>query len=541
MDLPRLYHTVKYLKPVQITSRIWKKLYRPRIPQRPAPPVRQPARSQPVWCRRRPSMLGATRFRFLNRELTLTSRDDWTQLSEDKLWLYNLHYFDDLAADDAAQRSDWHQALIHRWIEECPPGTAVAWDPYPTSLRIVNWVKYLLTRRDRDEAIITSLATQTRALRRNLEWHLLGNHLFANAKALIVAGLFFDGGEAAEWLKTGSAIMREQLDEQILDDGGQFELSPMYQSIMIEDLLDLIQFDRSYPGILDTNLMHQIRDCVIRMLGWLEVMTRPNGEIVQFNDAAQGIAPKPAWLFDHAAQLDLNWPRLPETPLIHLQDSGYIRIHKGRFTLFLDVGPIGPDYLPGHAHADSLNFELHLGSDPVIVDSGTSCYGTSKERQRQRSTAAHNTVEIDGLSSSEVWGGFRVARRARTTITHIDVDDTIVVEAQHDGYQTIAGKSLHQRRWEVGDNIVTITDTLPGAFREAIARLHLHPTVTVRQTTADAIEVNTASGESLELVNGGSRITESSYHPEFGVSAAAGCVESPFATTPHRIELRNRG
>ncbi len=540
MDLLRLYQTVKYLKPVQITSRIWKKLYRPRIPQRPAPPLRQPSGNQPTWCRRRPSMLGATRFRFLNRELTLTSRDDWTQLSDDMLWLYNLHYFDDLAADDATRRRDWHQALIHRWIEECPPGTPIAWDPYPTSLRIVNWVKYLLAQQDYDEAIITSLATQTRALRRNLEWHLLGNHLFANAKALLVAGLFFDGREAAEWLKTGSAIMREQLDEQILPDGGQFELSPMYQSIMIEDLLDLIQLDRCYPGILDMNLMHQIRDCVIRMLAWLEVMTRPNGEIVQFNDAAQGIAPKPTWLFEHATQSGLNWSRLPNHPLIHLEDSGYIRIRKGRFTLFLDVGPIGPDYLPGHAHADSLNFELHLGNEPVIVDSGTSCYGTGEERQRQRSTAAHNTVEVDGLSSSEVWGGFRVARRARTTITHIQIDDTIVVEAQHDGFQRIAGKTLHRRRWEVGKNTVIITDTLPGTFHKAIARLHLHPTIRVHQMEADTIELETASDKSLEMVSVSNdvNISQNSYHPEFGVSMPINRIEMRFTTTSHRFELR---
>ncbi len=529
MDLIRLYHTVKYLKPVQITSRIWKKLYRPRIPVKPAPPLRRRDDGALHWCHHSPSLLGPTTFRFLNHEATLESPTHWTTLSDDKLWLYNLHYFDDLAADDAEQRADWHAMLIRRWIDECPPGTSVAWDPYPTSLRIVNWIKYLLRQPQPDPQVIASLATQTRALRRNLEWHLLGNHLFANAKALLFAGSFFDGSEAEEWLRTGRAIMTEQLDEQILPDGGQFELSPMYQSIMIEDLLDLIRLERLYPDTLGNNLMGQIRDCATRMLAWLEVMTRPNGEIVQFNDAAQGIAPPPAELIRCAEALGLKWNRLPQRALIHLEDSGYIRIHKGDFTLFLDVGPIGPDYLPGHAHADSLNFELHLGDEPVIVDSGTSVYGTSEERQRQRSTAAHNTVEVDGLSSSEVWGGFRVARRARTTITRIEEGKTIVVEAQHDGYQVIAGKTLHQRRWEVTADSVAITDILPGIFSTAIARLLLHSATTFIQREP-FFHISTKSGRTakIRVMNALSSYTTSFYHPEFGVNDTTKRLESRF-------------
>ena len=78
----------------------------------------------------------------------------------------------------------------------------------------------------------------------------------------------------------------------------------------------------------------------------------------------------------------------------------------------LDVAPVGPDYLPGHAHADTLSFELSLFGQRVLVNSGTSQYEAGPERSRQRGTAAHNTVIVDGHDSSEVWAGFRVARRA---------------------------------------------------------------------------------------------------------------------------------
>ena len=111
-------------------------------------------------------------------------------------------------------------------------------------LRIVNWIKWFLAAQP-DQVLPSrpgshSLAVQTRWLRSRLEWHLLGNHLFANAKALVFAGLYFDGAEAQAWLVRGCAILARELPEQILADGGQFERSPMYHALALEDLLDLL-------------------------------------------------------------------------------------------------------------------------------------------------------------------------------------------------------------------------------------------------------------------------------------------------------------
>ena len=83
-------------------------------------------------------------------------------------------------------------------------------------------------------------------LEKRIEWHILGNHLFANGKALLFAGLFFSGKQAEIWLKKGLTIISKELDEQILTDGGHFELSPMYHAIFLEDLLDLINFSKNY-------------------------------------------------------------------------------------------------------------------------------------------------------------------------------------------------------------------------------------------------------------------------------------------------------
>jgi uncharacterized heparinase superfamily protein len=184
-------------------------------------------------------MVAEDTFVFLNESRSITSKASWNDTAVEKLWLYNLHYFDDLNADGAVTRREWHRRLIERWIEESPPGYGNGWEPYPSSLRIVNWIKWTLSGGELSPRAIASLAVQIRFLCNRLEFHLLGNHLLANAKALIFAGAFFEQEEGEGWLAKGLAILRREIPEQILADGGHFERSPMYHGIILEDFLDI--------------------------------------------------------------------------------------------------------------------------------------------------------------------------------------------------------------------------------------------------------------------------------------------------------------
>src|SRR5262249_17544908 len=149
----------------------------------------------------------------------------WDSPQIEKLWRYNLLYFDDLNAFDAQQRINIQRELMKRWVRENPPVRGTGWDPYPLSLRIVNWVKWALAGHAVDADWQHSLAVQASWLSRRLEHHLLGNHLFANAKAMVFAGLYFEGPQAQRWEQCGVRILRGELVEQILNDGGHFERS----------------------------------------------------------------------------------------------------------------------------------------------------------------------------------------------------------------------------------------------------------------------------------------------------------------------------
>lgn len=477
MSPGRLWRTVRWLKAEQVVGRLRLELARP-LPDLRAPPSRRAANGRWLTPPAREASLAAParmRFHGVEHDLDVVG---WDHPALPLLWRYHQHYFDDLNAQGSPGRRAWHRTLVQRWLEANPPGRGTAWAPYPTSLRIVNWIKCLLGGEPGEPQWLASLAVQARWLTRRLERHLLGNHLFANAKALVFAGLFFDGAEADAWLHTGIDIVLRELPEQILADGAHFERSPMYHLLALEDLLDLVNAVEALapagrPTPARTQLLPALRSRVGPMLHWLRCLRHPDGTLARFNDTAEGVAPPADDVERYAAALGCAGPMPAHEGVLALRPSGYVRARRGEALLLADVAPIGPDYLPGHAHADTLSFELSLHGRSIIVNRGTSEYGEGSRRQLERGTAAHSTVQIGGHDSSEVWAGFRVGRRARP----LDVQlDGWSLAAAHDGYAHLPGRPLHRRAWQLHDRELVVHDqVVPAPRLPAVARFHLAP------------------------------------------------------------------
>jgi uncharacterized heparinase superfamily protein len=474
-------------------------------------------------------MFGPWQFKFLNLEHSLPAQGGWNDAKLDKLWLYNLHYFDDLNARDADQRGSWHRDLLERWLLENPPADGNGWEPYPISLRIVNWVKWLANGNAAPSGMEQSLAMQARWLFQRLEWHLMGNHLFANAKALVFAGIFFEGAEAALWRAKGLKIIERELPEQVLPDGGNFERSTMYHAIFLEDVLDLVNAANHWPEMAPENQVAEWRETAGRMLHWLTGMTHPDGGIALFNDAAFGIAPDLQALQEYAALLGVKHglPRQSMPALLHFPDSGYIRLESKTAVALLDVAPIGPDYLPGHGHADTLSFELSVFGQRVVVNGGTSRYGVGQERLRERGTAAHSTVQIADQDSSEVWGGFRVARRAYPFDLQVQTEsERLRVACSQDGYSRLPGAPVHRRMWVMEAHSLRIADEVRGGTHAALARYMLHPNVHITATGVNTWQLTLPVGQNLRVTveTGHSHIESASYAPEFGCVLPTQCL-----------------
>lgn len=528
MNLSLYLRTLSYLKPKQAAYFIWRRLL---------PEWKMPIEDEVVHISEDvrmdesitacSSVSDEREFRFLNQSrLFDLSRMDWASSDMTRLWRYNLQYFD--YVNDRIRSKEDITVLINDWIAHNPPGSKDAWEPYTISLRVVNWIKLFLRPEYRGEvsdAWLQSLYRQACWLENNIEYHILANHYLKNGKALLFAGMFFDGMRAARWRKLGLKILREEAQEQILADGGHFERSPMYHAIVVEDYLDVLNLIYSSDSALDSNLTILFRTKLVAALDFLHDISMPDGDIPLFNDSAFGIASPTGRLFEYAKRVIGYLPEPHSTELFvrAKNATGYYVIRHAGDALVADCGPVGPDYQPGHAHCDTLSYELSLDGRRVIVDSGVHDYEDSAERRFARSTRAHNTVVVDGHEQSEVWGVFRVARRA------YPIDAKLVktgeskarFEGAHDGYRRLPGKVVHRRsiEYDVKEGW-TVHDMLLGGGHHALQSfLHVHPdfVASVKDLSIDVSEVGGKSIATILVDGAAIEVEQGWYFPEFGI------------------------
>jgi uncharacterized heparinase superfamily protein len=362
-----------------------------------------------------------------------------------------------------------------------------------------------------------------------IEYHLLANHLIANAKALIFAGAFFDGREAEGWLRQGIRIISREIDEQVLDDGGHFERSPMYHALVLEDLIDVANVLSAYPQITNAQaLLHKIRVTASSMLYWLRCMTHPDGTLGSFNDCAQGVAASLADIEAYAMRMSVDAGPSPAVGITQLSSSGYVRFNDRDTVVLFDVGPVGPDYQPGHAHADTLSIECSILGQKVIVNGGTSLYEPSDLRLRERGTISHSTVQIGRENSSEVWSAFRVGRRAKPFDFRAS---QVSVCCSHDGYRHLPGNPVHERCVSLSRGVLEVDDRIISSAQKSVSRFILAPGLHVHQAGEHLWEVLRGNvlicRVSIQL---GSAVRAKSEHaPRFGKREVVDCLEVTLA------------
>lgn len=393
-------------------------------------------------------------FVFLNQKKDFGDTIDWNYLGFGRLWAYNLNYFEFLHQKEMnAQRG---KEIIDDFIEQLN-SSKVGLEPYPSSLRCINWIRFF-SKHGGNARYNSVLYKQLLLLKKSKEYHIMGNHLLENGFALLFGAYYFND---KTFYKEAKGILKSQLDEQILNDGGHFELSPMYHSIMLFRLLDC------YNLVVNNDLFNKelesvLKEKVSKMLSWLNLMTFSNGKFPLMNDAAYRISPTTNELNEYASGLGFSVNR--DTLL---KDSGYRKLSNKKFELIADIGKVGPDYQPGHAHADTFSFELCVNSRSLIVDTGTSTYEINEKRFYQRSTQAHNTVVVNNANSSKVWSGHRVGKRAKVEVIS-DTPELLV--ASHDGYKTFG--TNHKRSFKIEKDALRIIDEISN---EGNAYLHFSP------------------------------------------------------------------
>ncbi len=480
------------------------------------------------------------RFSFLNLPLQeLGNPVKWDFMPNgDRLWQYNLHY------------GEWALTLCHAylvtkeerflmslinliddWIEHNPVGKGAGWEPYPISRRLPVWSRVGLSLMNNDKfrefwesRLEPSLHQQTKVLASNLEFDLSNNHLIANYKALAWMGMLFPHWNKAEkWKSTGLDGLWAEMRRQVLADGVHNERSISYHTIVLQDILETWMLCKATGDRIPDDVLPTLK----RMIQFLADMQAPDGSYPMLNDTVPGYPINPKSLLlagglffgdqkwiaagtgadvSYAAWLtgltDITFPEdgvsSAEGPIVY-PDAGYAVLKDDTgCCLYFDAGPMGPEHLPGHGHADALSLTLYGKTGPLIVDPGVYSYHDSGWRNYFRSTAAHNTIAVDGQDQCVFWGNFRVAYAPKA---HLTGWSSNFVSGVHEGYKRLKKSVFHSRRIDMkGNGTWEVSDTLEGkGEHDFVFTLQLSPGASVKILNDEAL-VTWPDGTRLKVI-----------------------------------------
>jgi len=401
-QINRLYHTLKHLKFTQVYHQFKYRLVKPRRVATPWDgafaqvdlvdlPKKQKSLSisEDVWS-----------FSFLNLGQSF-SQDylDWSFGDYGMLWTYNLNYFDWLHQTGMSKEQGLE--TLSQYYSTPAEKNSIILHPYPASLRIINTAKFISKWNITEEWLYYELVSDLKFLSGRLEYHLLANHLLENAFALYIGGLITN---QSEFIQKGKKLLVRELNEQVLNDGMHYERSPMYHLIILERLLDALNFAKASGDELESVLKSYAARMTGLAMNWKDLYRIP-----MMQDSAYDIALKvPEALKYSESLLGEDYPCRSN----QLKESGYRKLNNRNLSLFANVGSIGPSYQPAHAHSDELSFELFYLGTPIIVDTGISTYEKNDARFKERSSISHNCISFKFQNLSDVWAGFRVGKRA---------------------------------------------------------------------------------------------------------------------------------
>jgi uncharacterized heparinase superfamily protein len=408
--------------------------------------------------------------------------DEWAIILLGFSWLRHLR-----AGDSAITRAN-ARSLIDDWIGLQGGWHQTGWRIDILTRRILCWLCHApFVLRDADakfyRRFIRSLTRQVRYLRRSVNEARDGLPRLQALIALTSAALCLQGQSG--FLRASVRRLIEEMERQILPDGGHIARNP---NAPVELLLDLLPL-RQLFNARNLSPPTQLNNAIDRMMPMLRFFRHGDGNFALFN----GMGPTPV---DSLAAV-LAYDDARGTPVSSAPHSGYQRLDAGKTMLLMDAGRPPPVSLSQEAHAGCLSFELSWRQNRLVVNCGLPAVNKENWRQVARATAAHSTVTFNDTSScrflefgslrhmlfgTPIVGGLREVHAKRD-----DTPDGIGLHTSHDGYATEFG-IIHHRAIRMAADGTTMEGEdsfrsahgaalLPNVKDQFAIRFHLHPSV----------------------------------------------------------------
>ena len=407
--------------------------------------------------------------------------DDWAAALLGFGWLRHLR-----AADSGITRAN-ARALVDEWITLQRANDPVAWRPDVVARRIVSWLSQsTLVLDDSDvrfyRRFIRSLTRQVRQLRHIASGARDGVPRLQVVIALTYAALCM--ASQARHIKSATKRLNDELDRQILPDGGHISRNP---GAIIELLIDLLPLRQVFTS-RNVAPPPALLNAVDRMMPMLRFFRHGDGSFALFN----GMGPTPTDILSTI----LAYDDARGTPVANAPHSGYQRLEANGTVVLMDTGRPPPFAVSQEAHAGCLSFELSARLNRIVVNCGLPSTGRESWRQMARATAAHSTVTFNDVSSAVFVDSGAIKRMLqgmpiiggprKVVVNREEQDGTIALRASHDAYAENFGV-IHQRVILLaGDGsrldgeemfVPTKGDAVPAGRDQFALRFHLHPSV----------------------------------------------------------------
>jgi Heparinase II/III-like protein/Heparinase II/III N-terminus len=413
------------------------------------------------------------------------------------------------------------------------------------------------------------------------------NHLLAELAGLYIAATTWPVfPESQAWAQKAKSELEHEIPLQFFDDGLNKEMGFDYHVFALEIAL--------HPALMAAKRNEPFSKNYLERLGKsiqaISLLRDAKGNHPRYGDSDEGLVAQIGPRRDHSSEgilevgrrfFGLNYAaphagKLPATLLVGtdyapvkpaaptpssfaFKNAGLYSLASNRGTpkevlVLADAGPLGFLAIAAHGHADALHFTLGVGGQPVIVDPGTFVYHTDPPwRQAFKSTAYHNTLELDGKDSSEYIAAFLWGQKANASVqTWEPRNDGGLLIASHDGYTRLPGKPVHSRKLELRGQILEINDTVTasgsGGTRTAKLHFHLHPDCKLEQEAPNlwvirypsgAVRVEFDSRLNVTATKGDERGRRGWYSPRFDAKVKAYVLEASIETSLP-LELKTR-
>ena len=363
------------------------------------------------------------------------------------------------------------QALIADWLSRFDNWRPFVWRPDITGTRLVSWITHFaFYTADADarfhEELFSSLARQSRHLSRSSHLANPGLEAVAAQQGLIYAGISVP--ESDNYLAQGLELLESETEKQVLPDGGHVSRNPETQLRILRALLEI----RDALKAAHIDPPNWLKIVIERMVPMTRALRLGDGALVCFHGGSGG----------ESAEIDLILAKskIKGKPALIAPHTQFHRLSAGKTTLVLDAGVPPAVQANRWAHASTLAFEMSVGNERLIVNCGSTRQMGANWRQALRATAAHSTMVVDDINSSELGKNGGLGRRVHTVqCSRREIDGRAVLEVASDGYKGLF--DLEHRRFlmmSADGTELSGEDLLIGTGgKRFTVRFHLHPNV----------------------------------------------------------------